>query len=204
MKKICKVALGTVKLVWAGMKGIFVKYGEEWNQLSQTVDTVIDFAHTYINPEPKDDNPYALKLASQGSQYNHRIKTEAVLSKDASDIISYVTNNTVGVPLILYRSMSFETLKEMMCNADKDCDLCEKGFLFTALVRGHEEQGHKIRLRIYAPAGVQAVYSGFIYEKVERKEDIDEHYPYFEVILQPGIKLKICSIDNGYINCVVV
>ena len=108
MKKICKVALGTVKLVWAGMKGIFVKYGEEWDQLSQTVDTVIDFAHTYINPEPENDNPYALKLASQGSQYNHRIKTEAVLSKDASDIISYVTNNTVGVPLILYRSMSFK------------------------------------------------------------------------------------------------
>ena len=68
-------------------------------------------------------------------------------------------------------------------------DLVEKSFLYCSLVKGCEIK-HRIRLRIYAPAGTPLVYLG----------DVDGENR-FEVAVQTGARLRIVSIDKHYINC---
>ena len=71
-----------------------------------------------------------------------------------------------------------------------DCDLYEKGFLATSLVKGHEINT-EIKLRIYVPAGTKCVYMG----------NVNEEQGYYEVDVMHSSKLKIISMDKEYINC---
>lgn len=71
-----------------------------------------------------------------------------------------------------------------------DCDLYEKGFLATSLVKGHEINS-KIKLRIYVPAGTKCVYMG----------NVNEEQGFYEVDVMHSSKLKIISMDDEYINC---
>lgn len=71
-----------------------------------------------------------------------------------------------------------------------DCDLYEKGFLATSLVKG-QEINSKIKLRIYVPAGTKCVYMG----------NVNNEQNFYEVDIMHGSKLKIISADNTYINC---
>ena len=71
-----------------------------------------------------------------------------------------------------------------------DCDLYEKGFLATSLVKGHEINS-KIKLRIFVPAGTKCVYMG----------NVNEEQGFYEVDVMHSSKLKIISMDDEYINC---
>ena len=71
-----------------------------------------------------------------------------------------------------------------------DCDLYEKGFLATSLVKGHE-LNYDIKLRIKVPAGTKCVYMG----------NVNEEQDFYEVDVMHGSKLKIISMDDEYINC---
>lgn len=71
-----------------------------------------------------------------------------------------------------------------------DCDLYEKGFLATSLVKGHELNS-EIKLRIYVPVGTKCVYMG----------NVNEEQGYYEVDVMHSSKLKIISMDKEYINC---
>ena len=71
-----------------------------------------------------------------------------------------------------------------------DCDLYEKGFLATSLVKGHEINS-EIKLRIYVPAGTKCVYMG----------NVNEEQGFYEVDVMHSSKLKIISMDDEYINC---
>lgn len=71
-----------------------------------------------------------------------------------------------------------------------DCDLYEKGFLATSLIKGHEINS-EIKLRIYVPAGTKCIYMG----------NVNEEQGYYEVDVMHSSKLKIISMDKEYINC---
>lgn len=71
-----------------------------------------------------------------------------------------------------------------------NCDLYEKGFLATSLVKG-QELNYKIKLRIYVPAGSKCVYQG----------NVNNEQEFYEVDIMHDSKLKIESIDSEYINC---
>ena len=71
--------------------------------------------------------------------------------------------------------------------------LYEKSFLQTSLVKGHESNS-QYHLRIQVPAGTQAVYLG----------NVNDEQFYYEVDIQHGAKLKIVSIDDEYINCILL
>ena len=106
-----------------------------------------------------------------------------------------VANNRTDKDLILYRGVSDSVYQLMKKNAMSlsDCDLYEKGFLATSLVKGHEINS-KIKLRIYVPAGIKCIYQG----------NVNEEQFFFEVDVMHGTKLKVISIDSEYINCKVL
>ena len=75
----------------------------------------------------------------------------------------------------------------------KGVDLYEKSFLQTSLVKGHESNS-QYHLRIYVPKGTQAVYLG----------NVNDEQFYYEVDIQHGAKLKVVSMDETYINCILL
>ena len=74
-----------------------------------------------------------------------------------------------------------------------DCDLYEKGFLCTSLVKGCE-YAYDTRLRIFVPQGSNVVYLGNVNDEQEN----------YEVVVQKGAKLKILSKDQQYLNCLLI
>ena len=170
--------------------------GRTWDALSVTKEQAIEFAHKYINPEPErmiDATHYSMEycLAHSGESINERYRQGKVDETDIK-IAKVVAQNKTERDLVLYRGVCDYVYALMIENAkDKpDCDLYEKGFLATSLVKGCEIN-YKIKLRIYIPAGTKCIYQGNVN---------DEQY-YYEVDVMYGAKLKIASIDKEYINC---
>lgn len=140
-----------------------------------------------------DTHHYSLEycLSHSGESINERYRTERMEEIDLQ-IASMVALHTTGTDLILYRGVCdyiYDLMKENAKNMP-DCDLYEKGFLATSLVKGHEINS-KIKLRIYVPSGTKCVYMG----------NVNYEQEYYEVDVMHGSKLKIISIDDEYINC---
>ena len=178
------------------IKGKIQNTGKNWDKLSPTKEQAIEFAHLHINPEPErmtDASHYSMEycLAHSGESINERFRQNRTddLDNRIAASVSMHTNNT---DLVLYRGVCdyvYELMKESARELT-DCDLFEKGFLATSLVKGHEIN-HKIKLRIYVPAGAKCVYLG----------NVNEEQNFYEVDVMHGAQLKIMSIDSEYINC---
>lgn len=98
------------------------------------------------------------------------------------EIANMVALHTTKVPLILYRGVCHAVFVKMRENAKniKNTDLYEKSFMQTSLVKGHERNADH-HLRIYVPAGAQAVYLG----------NVNYEQNYYEVDLQRGQNSKL-------------
>lgn len=178
------------------IKGKFQNIGANWDKLAPTKEQAIEYAHTHINQEPErmiDANHYSMEycLAHSGEIVNERYRQNRQDEIDLK-IGDMVAEHTTDTDLVLYRGVCDYVYDLMKENAKDmtDCDLYEKGFLCTSLVKGHEIN-YKIKLRIYVPAGTKCVYMG----------NVNEEQEYYEVDVMHSSKLKIISIDNEYINC---
>lgn len=170
--------------------------GASWDKLAPDKETAIEFAHTHINQEPErmiDAYHYSMEycLAHSGESINERYRQnrQDEIDLKIADTVAKHTNDT---DLILYRGICDYVYDLMKENAKDipDCDLYEKGFLATSLVKG-QELHYKIKLRIYVPAGTKCVYQG----------NVNDEQGFYEVDVMHGSKLKIESIDSEYINC---
>lgn len=178
------------------IKDKFKRIGASWDELAPDKDEAIEYAHTHINPEPQrmiDTNHYTMEycLAHSGETVNERFRQDKADNIDLQ-IADMVTLHTTDTDLVLYRGVCdyvYDLMKENAKNLP-DCDLYEKGFLATSLVKGHEINS-KINLRIYVPAGTKCVYMG----------NVNEEQEYYEVDVMHSSKLKIISMDKEYINC---
>ena len=88
-------------------------------------------------------------LAHYGESINGRYR-ENRTDEDDIKIGEMVAEHTTDTDLVLYRGICDYVYDLMKENAKgiPDCDLYEKGFLATSLVKGHETNS-KIKLRIY-------------------------------------------------------
>lgn len=170
--------------------------GASWDKLAPDKETAIEFAHTHINQEPErmiDAYHYSMEycLAHSGESINERYRQNRQDEIDLK-IADTVAKHTTDTDLILYRGICDYVYDLMKENAKDipDCDLYEKGFLATSLVKG-QELHYKIKLRIYVPAGTKCVYQG----------NVNDEQGFYEVDVMHGSKLKIESIDSEYINC---
>lgn len=140
-----------------------------------------------------DANHYSMEycLAHSGEIVNERYRQNRQDEIDLK-IGDMVAEHKTDTDLVLYRGVCDYVYDLMKENAKDipDCDLYEKGFLATSLVKGHEINS-KIKLRIYIPAGTKCVYQG----------NVNEEQGFYEVDVMHGSKLKIISIDDEYINC---
>ena len=178
------------------IKGKFQNIGANWDKLAPTKEQAIEYAHNHINQEPErmiDANHYSMEycLAHSGEIVNERYRQNRQDEIDLK-IGDMVAEHKTDTDLVLYRGVCDYVYDLMKENAKDipDCDLYEKGFLATSLVKGHEINS-KIKLRIYVPAGTKCVYQG----------NVNEEQGFYEVDVMHSSKLKIISIDDEYINC---
>jgi hypothetical protein len=178
------------------IKGKFQNIGANWDKLAPTKEQAIEYAHNHINQEPErmiDANHYSMEycLAHSGEIVNERYRQNRQDEIDLK-IGDMVAEHKTDTDLVLYRGVCDYVYDLMKKNAKDipDCDLYEKGFLATSLVKGHEINS-KIKLRIYVPAGTKCVYQG----------NVNEEQGFYEVDVMHSSKLKIISIDDEYINC---
>lgn len=176
------------------IKNLFLKTDKKWGQYSPKEERAIEYAHTFINPEPerKSKGMYSIPylLASSGETINERFRYDHITAID-KHIAATVALNHTKTDIVLYRGVSPLVWKLMKENAKQipHCDLYEKGFLSCSLLKGHEIPS-KIRLRIFVPAGTPAIYMG----------NVNYEQKYYEVVINYGAELKIISIDDTYIN----
>ena len=130
-------------------------------------------------------------FAHSGESVNERFRQDRADNIDLQ-IADMVALHTTDTDLVLYRGVCDYVYNLMKENAKNmtDCDLYEKGFLATSLVKGHELNS-EIKLRIYVPVGTKCVYMG----------NVNEEQGYYEVDVMHSSKLKIISMDKEYINC---
>ncbi len=182
------------------IKDKFLKIGATWDELAPNEKQAIEYAHTHINNEPErfiqgtHKYTYEYLLAHSGESINERYRQSRQYKID-EQIADMIDKHTTDTDLILYRGVCDHVYKLMIKNAKKlsDCDLHEKGFMATSLVKDHEI-GCKIRLRIYVPSGCHVVYQG----------NVNDEQNFYEVDIQHGAKLKIISVDATYINCKLI
>ncbi len=181
------------------IKEFFTRTGFRWDRRSQSAENAHAYAQRHINEEPKpklNATDYSMEylLAHSGESINGRYRSNSATELD-EQIAAMVAAHKTDTDLILYRGVCEHVFEQMIENAKgrHDCDFYEKGFLATSLVKEHELK-EKIRLRIYVPAGTNAVYMG----------NANEEPGYYEVDIMHGAKLKIVSADSKYINCVLL
>ena len=179
--------------------GIKNDIGFKWDSISQSKEDAIDFAHKYINPEPKhmiDDTHFSLEycLAHHGQMYNWHFR-RGIIGKDEIAISKLISENSCKVDLVLYRGVCDEVYDLMVKNAKpfKGVDYLEKGFMHCSLVKGQEINCRK-KLRIFVPAESHVIYIG----------NANDEQHFFEVDIQHGAKLKLISRDKYYYNCKLI
>lgn len=187
-----------IKKLFYRIKGKFQNIGADWDQLAPTKEQAIKYAHTHINQEPERMldihlHHYSLEycLAHSGESINERFRSNREEEIDLQ-IAEMVSSHTTDTDLVLYRGVCNYVYDLMIQNAKDipDCDLYEKGFLATSIVKD-QEINSEIKLRIYVPANTKCVYMG----------NVNYEQEYYEVDIMHGGKLKIISVDNEYINC---
>lgn len=181
------------------IKEFFTRTGFRWDRRSQSAENAHAYAQKHINEEPKaklNATDYSMEylLASSGESINNRYRNNSATELDGQ-IAAMVSAHHTDTDLILYRGVCEYAFEQMVENAKgrHDCDFYEKGFLATSLVKGHEIKAEN-RLRIYVPAGTNAVYMG----------NVNEEQGYFEVDIMHGARLKIVSADDTYISCILL
>lgn len=185
--------------IYYRLKEKFINIGVAWDRLSPTEADAIKFAHKNINSEPRkriDVNHFSLEycLAHSGESINARFRNDEPRDIDLQ-IADMVAMHGTRVPMVVYRGVCKDVFEQMRKNAESmdGVDLYEKSFLQTSLVKGHETRS-QYHLRIYVPKGTQAVYLG----------NVNDEQHYYEVDIQHGVKLQVVSIDNKYINCMII
>lgn len=181
------------------IKDMVKHIGVSWDKLAPDKEHAIEYAHTHINPEPQkmiDIHHYTMEycLAHSGETVNERYRQDRPNNIDLQ-IADMVASHHTNTDLVLYRGVCDYVYDLMIENAKNlpDCDLYEKGFLATSLVKGHE-LNYKIKLKIYVPAGTKCVYMG----------NVNDEQGFYEVDIMHSSKLKIISIDDTYINCILL
>lgn len=182
------------------LKDRFQNIGDSWDKMTPTKEQAIKYAHEHINQEPMrmiDTTHYSMEycLAHSAESINERYRQDATEEIDKK-IGDMVAEHTTDTDLVLYRGVCEDVYQRMKEDAKNisNCDLYEKGFLATSLVKGCE-LNYNTKLRVYVPAGTKCVYLG----NVNYEEDI-----FYEVAVMNGAKLKIVSIDDEYINCKLI
>lgn len=178
----------------------FKHYGREWDKLSPTKKEAIEFAHKNINPEPPvkvSENKYSWQyyLAHYGDSIVNPHFRRDDLDKDDKEVIAGINEITTNCDMVLYRGVHDEIWEKMRKNAKNipGIDLIEKSVMQTCLVKGCEIKTNH-RLRIFVPKGTHAVYLG----------NVNKEQYWYEVDIQCGANLKIVSMDETYINCVLI
>ena len=178
------------------------KIGKAWDKCAVCKECAVEFAEKYINQEPDrtlKDNPFVYTmeyvLASSAESINERWRSDCASDEDhriASALDKYCTSS----PIVVYRGVCEHVYECMVANAKgiKGVDLLEKGFMSTSLVKGCEIP-YDIKLRIYIPYGNKCVFMGDVNYELET---------YYEVAVQRHARLKIISIDEKYINCLLI
>ena len=191
------------------IKDFICHISKKWDGMAQNTSSAINFAHDKINLEPSHEQKWFNTLAHNIEHYNRILRSSnSNASKDTIDNINEISNhirdNMLQNDIILYRQISKTAFENMKKEAQSfsNIDLYDKGFICTTLVKGIENhygfdynsQNRYIKLRIYVPAETGCIYMGNI-----NSEDGN-----YEVILPPGSKFKIISIDRYYINCKII
>lgn len=175
--------------------------GSNWDKLAPDEENANEYAKHYINEGPpnelngrKQKHSTYYYLAHFGAVINKRYR-ENCTNKEDLEAAELVASNKTDIDLVLYRGVHDDVFDLMIENAKEmnDCNLYEKGFLATSLVKGHEINS-KIKLRIKVPKGTKCVYMG----------DVNGEQNYYEVDVMYGSKLKIISKDAKYINCELI
>lgn len=149
------------------------------------------YTHVGLEDAEKELQKMEYCLAHSGESVNERYRQNRQDEIDLN-ISEMVAQHTTDTDLVLYRGVCDYVYNLMKENAKDipNCDLYEKGFLATSLVKG-QELNYKIKLRIYVPAGSKCVYQG----------NVNNEQEFYEVDIMHDSKLKIESIDSEYINC---
>jgi hypothetical protein len=170
-----------------------------WDRLAPSEKKAIAFAYRHINPEPAvmiDSHRKSLEfsLAHSDGKVSDRFRQDQTTSEDL-DIAAMVASHSTDTDLVLYRGVNDSVYEQMRRNAENipDCDLFEKGFLATSLVKDHELRT-KTRLRIFVPKSSHVVYMG----------NVNDEQFFYEVDVQHGARLKIISEDRKYLNCLLL
>lgn len=185
-----------IKKCFYKIKEKIFKYGEKWDALAPNENDAIEFAHKFINEEPKingfTDTEYLLAMSGQSINDSLRSGSKQFfyLAEDIKN--KYMLKNNI----VVYRGVSSVPYKAMINNAKmiKGVDYFERGFLNTSIVKGKHIESEK-QLRIFVPKGTTAFYVG----NISNEEKI-----YYEVIIQMCARLKIISMDDQFINCVIL
>lgn len=172
-------------------------YGASLDKLALAKDEAVEFAHKYINDEPKlkigNNYSWEHKLAYHGEYINSHYRQNKPPEEWHKEIATGIAKITTQKDIVVYRGVTNDVFDLMKQNAKgiRGANLVEKSFMQTSLAKDVKLPGN-IKLRIYVPKGTHAVYLGNVNDEEER---------WYEVAIQHGAKLKILSIDNTYINC---
>lgn len=188
--------LNKLYMFFLKLKNIILQTSKKWDTLSPTENNVKAFVQKNLNREINiNDTDYhnAHYLAAQGEIINKHFRMDR---QDNTEIniekmlYNYHTKNDI----ILYRGVYETVFNDMLKHAQEfpDCDLYEKGFLSTSLVKGKEIE-HPTRLRIFIPSGTNCIFLGKINNEAR-----------YEVVVQRGAKFKIISADKIYLNCTLI
>ena len=187
--------LPIVKYLFYRIKSSLFRHGKVWDkQYGVDLKNINEFVKKYLNEELNCkydvNSPEYVISSSSSSTINDKFRSnrqEEIDYKYSEAIRKYKAKTDI----VLYRGAS-EIPYDYMINNSKDfcgIDYYEKGYLHTSLIKG-KECDYKYKLRIFIPSGTNALYIGFLYDEEQ-----------YEIIVQRGVKLKIVSIDNEYINC---
>lgn len=170
----------------------------KWENYKITKEEAHKFGEMYINKEPIAKNGYKFTLEYELSHYGDSINENLRRNNITPKILqmtNLIANNKTKKDIVIYRGVCEAVYKQMINNTSNlnEIDLYEKGFFYSSLVEGHEIQS-SYQLRVFVPIGTNALYQGNVNNDINR----------FEVILQRDTKLKILSIDNKYINCIII
>lgn len=185
-------------LIYYRIKEQITHIGAGWEQLAPDEKNAIEFAHKHLNEDPLpkiDEHHYSMEyvLAHHAETIN-KVYREDRQPENGSEITEMLFTYTTDTDLVLYRGVYDLVYELMKANAKgQECDLYEKGFLCTSLVKGHESKYNR-KLRIFIPKGTNVVYQGNVNNEQNR----------YEVDVQRGAKLNIISADETYLSCILI
>jgi len=197
-------ALGFFKYYYFRLMAILKKnYINEWDQYLISEDGVHEFVHKYINDSPSmyDENGLTWQYiaCTSGSTINDCLRYGG-LNNNVARIIKQADEGIAKIQIkkdvVVFRDYTeYNFINAVKCaKNDEDADVLEPSFLQTKLVKTTQKHGN-VNLKIYVPMGTNGIYYGDV---------CGEEKIYFELTFKRKRKLKIVSIDDEYINCILI